>query len=235
MKTIFILLLFGFSFSQSNDILEKSDRSRTIDEDSKVEILIETYDGDLLDKSERMDVYERGKNKSLVRLLDRKDQLVLMVENSMWLYFPNTRKPMRITPFQRLMGDANNGDIARLSYYEDYTSELIREERLKKIDCFLLELTAKSKSSTYRKIHYWVSKDKFLPIKADYFMISGKHFKTAFFENYKETDGQTLVGNIRFFKVDTPDKITVMKFLSFSKSDAPNKYFNKNYLRKIRF
>ncbi len=235
MKFVLIFFLVGFGLGQSNEILKKSDRSRSIGEDSKIEILVETYHGDELDKSERMDVYERGGNKSLVRLLGRKDQLVLMVNESMWLYFPNTRKPMRITPFQRLMGDANNGDIARLSYFEDYTATLIREEQVDNISCFLLELTAKSKSSTYRKIHYWVSKNNYLPIKADYFMISGKHFKTAYFENYKKVNGQTLIGSIRFYKVNTPNKITVMKFLSFSESDVPNKYFNKNYLRKIRF
>ncbi len=235
MKLVLILVLFGFGLGQSNDILKKSDRSRTIDGDSKIEILIETYNGDELNKSERMDVYETGKNKSLVRLLSRNDQLVLMVDESMWLYFPNTRKPMRITPFQRLMGDANNGDIARLSYFEDYTATVIREELVNNISCFLLELTAKSKSSTYRKVHYWVSKNNYLPIKADYFMISGKHFKTAFFEDYKKVNGQTLIGSIRFYKVNNPGKITVMKFLSFSKSNVPNKYFNKNYLPKIRF
>ncbi len=235
MKFLLMFILIGYGYNQSNDILKKSDKSRNFDEDSKIEILVETYNGKELDKSERMDVYERGENKSLVRLLGRKDQLVLTVDGSMWLYFPNTRKPMRITPFQRLMGDANNGDIARLSYYEDYTSTLLREEKINNTRCFLLELTAKSKSSTYRRIHYWVSKDKYLPIKADYFMISGKHFKTAYFEDYHQVNGKTLLGSIRFYKVTTPNKITLMKFLSFNKSDAPNKYFNKNYLQKIRF
>jgi len=235
MNYLLYLLLTCLCFSQAEEILKKSDRTRTFGENNKIEILMEEFEKDQLKSSERMDVYNRGRNKSLVKLNDRKGQLVLTVDENMWIYFPKTRKPMRITPFQRLMGQASNGDIARLSYSDDYTSIILREETWKGTPCYVLELKAKSRSSTYRKIHYWVSKSEYLPLKADYFMISGKHFKSAYFEDYTVVDGSKRIGKIRFFKKDVEDQITVMRFLNIDETSLPNKFFNKNYLRKVSF
>jgi len=222
-------------FAQNaEEILKKSDRSRLLSTESKIELLVENYKENILNSSERMVVYNKGKNKSLVKLADRKGQLVLTVDENMWIYFPRTRKPMRITPFQRLLGQASNGDIARLSYADDYNVLLLKEDTINDKPCFVLELSAKSKSSTYRKIHYWVSKKKYLPEKAEYYMISGKHFKTAFFENYQTINGRTLIGSMRFFKVDQPQNVTIMNFLSFNEKSLPNKYYNKNYLRNVK-
>lgn len=230
-----LILIYSFAFSQSaEEILVKSDKSRTFASESKVHIVIEEFEDNKLVSTELMDVYNNGQKKSLVKLTSRKDQLVLMVDDNMWIYFPKTRKPMRITPFQRLMGQASNGDIANLSYSEDYSSKILREERYLEKDCYVLELIAKSKASTYRKIHYWIEKKNYLPVKADYFMISGKHFKTAFFEDYKKVEGHTLVGKMRLFRVGQEENVTVMNFKSYEKKSLANKYFNMNYLRNVK-
>ena len=231
---MYLLIASGLFAQSAEEILKKSDRSRSFTNESKIELTVENYKDDVLDSSERMVVYNKGKNKSLIKLTDRKGQLVLMVAKNMWIYFPNTRKPMRITPFQRLLGQASNGDIASLSYADDYNAIFLKEETINGEPCHVLELSAKSKASTYRKIHYWISKKKQLPVKADYFMISGKHFKTAYFEDYQTIDGRTLVGAIRFFKVGQPQNVTIMKFLSFTEKSLPNKFYNKNYLRNVK-
>ena len=214
---IFVLIMsMGTVFSEDPaDILKKSDRSRLLAEHLKIELSLETYENDALDTKERLDVYNSGSANSLVRFMDKKrnGQLVLSVAQNMWIYFPRTRKPIRITPMQRLMGQASNGDIARLSYSEDYHATLLREEIYAERACYVLELTAKSKSSTYRKIHYWVEKERYLPVKADYFLISGKHFKSASFEEYRKVNGATVVGTIRYHTLATPHKETIMRFL----------------------
>jgi len=235
MKLLVYILFSSALFAQNaEEILKESDRSRTFAAESKIELLVENYQDDKLDSSERMVVYNKGQKKSLVKLADRNGQFVLMVDENMWIYFPLTRKPIRITAFQRLLGQASNGDIARLSYVDDYNATLLKESTFNDEACHILELKAKSKSSTYRKIHYWISQKTQLPLKADYFMISGKHFKTAFFENYQTVKGRTLIGAMRFFKVDQPENVTIMKFLSFKEEALPDKFYNKNYLRNIK-
>jgi outer membrane lipoprotein-sorting protein len=235
MKILICFLISSTLFAQNaQDILIKSDRSRSLSGDNKIELRVENYKNEQLDSAEKMLVFNQGKNKSLVKLEDRKGQLVLTVDENMWIYFPRTRKPMRITAFQRLLGQASNGDIARLSYAEDYTATLLKEDTINDRPCYLLELTAKSKASTYRKIHYWITKKNYLPLKADYFMISGKHFKTAYFEDYQKINGKTLIGAMRFFKVDQPGNVTIMHFESFTEKSLPDKYYSKNYLRNVK-
>ena len=36
-----------------------------------------------------------------------------MLGDDMWVYLPDTSRPIRITPLERLSGDASNGDVAR--------------------------------------------------------------------------------------------------------------------------
>jgi len=234
-RLILCLLLLVTDSNQADFILKKSDSSRFATRNSKIEVLLELYaDGSLVSK-ERLDVYNKGRNKSLVKFLDKKrnGQLVLSVGKNLWVYFPRTRKPIRITPIQRIMGQASNGDIARLSYSTDYDAVLLREENFMGKDCYVLKLDAKSRSSTYRKIIYWISKGDHLPRKAEYYLISGKHFKTATFEDYRQFGDRKLVGLIRYQGVGSKNE-TVMRFLNYSEQSIPDKYFHKNYLSRVR-
>jgi len=41
---------------------------------------------------------------------------VLMLGDDFWLLMPSSQRPLRITPMQKLLGDASTGDIATLSW-----------------------------------------------------------------------------------------------------------------------
>ena len=57
------------------------------------------------------------------------DRMVLMVDRNMWFIRSGLSKPVSISPRQKLLGDAANGDIASTNYYEDYEGKLLGEER----------------------------------------------------------------------------------------------------------
>jgi len=234
--SILCLLLLAAGSDSANFILKQSDASRFPSDNSKIEIMLETYTDGKLDSKERLDVYNKGANKSLIKFLEskRKGHLVLSVDENLWVYFPSARRPIRITPIQRILGQASTGDIARLRYDTDYNPTILREEILNDRACFVLELTAKSKYSAYRKIIYWVSKSDFLPRKGDYFLISGKHFKTAYFEDYQQFGRKKLVGGIRYRSSHKPREETLIRFLSYTEKSIPEKIFHKNYLNRVR-
>ncbi len=114
------------------------------------------YEDKELKEEGLFEVSIKGMDKTLVKFMnaDVKGQYLLMVEDDMWIYMPNTRKPIRITPLQRLMGDASNGDVARTRYAEDYAAKVIREESVGGVPCYVLELNAKRDGATYKKIEY---------------------------------------------------------------------------------
>jgi hypothetical protein len=160
----------------ANEILRCSDRSRNGWDTYVVRTTIQNFEDNNLIEEGVFDVRMKGTDKTLVKFLnvDVKGQYLLMIDDDMWIYIPNTRKPIRITPLQRLMGNASNGDVARTRYAEDYTAAFKREESLGGIPCYVLELNAKRDGATYKKIDYWIAKDSFRPQKAEMYMVSGK-------------------------------------------------------------
>ncbi len=106
---------------------------------------------------------------------------MLQVERNMWLTKPGLKKPVPISPRQRLSGQAAIGDIASTNYARDYEARLLREELVGDERCYVLDLTARQKQSTYDSIHYWVSVERGLGIKAEFRSLSGKLLKTAEF------------------------------------------------------
>lgn len=107
---------------------------------------------------------------------------MLQVGRNMWYTRPELRKPISISSRQKLVGPAANGDIAATNYMSNYTATLLREEKLGNEDMYVLNLTANSKGVTYDRIVYWVSKDREVAVKADYYTVSGMLFKSAVFE-----------------------------------------------------
>ncbi|HEX5126257.1 MAG TPA: outer membrane lipoprotein-sorting protein [Rhodocyclaceae bacterium] len=111
-----------------------------------------------------------------------KGQRVLMVGRNMWFSRPGLQKPVPISPRQRLIGQAANGDIAATHYTADYNAKAVGTEQIGNESCVLFELTAKEKNVTYDRIRYWVSEKRKVGVKAEFYTVSGKLFKSATFE-----------------------------------------------------
>jgi hypothetical protein len=110
----------------------------------------------------------------------QKGQKLLLAQNNMWFYKPGLSKPVPVSLRQKLAGQAANGDIASTNYAQDYDIISVEESNLNNEDCYLFDLKANSKSVTYENIRYWISKDRLVGLRADYFTTSGvKRLKTA--------------------------------------------------------
>jgi len=155
---------------------------------------------------------------------------LLYVDENLWVQLPNSRRPIRITPIQRLMGEASNGDVARVSLADDYTSEIIGAETINNVNCHKIQLQAKKKSATYHKIILYARQEDFRPVKAEYYVVSGKHIKTAFFEKYSSIAGRLILEQMTIFDELKKDNKTIFEYLNIEEKKIPVKYFNKNYL-----
>jgi hypothetical protein len=104
---------------------------------------------------------------------------ILMLNNNMWFYKPGLSRPVPISQRQKLMGDAAYGDIAATNYAEHYRATRLPDARVGGEDCYVFDLKANNDKVTYDRIVYWVSKARRLGLKAEYFTVSGKKFKSA--------------------------------------------------------
>jgi outer membrane lipoprotein-sorting protein len=230
--------LYGQNTSKltGNEILQLSDLNRNGWNSYSVTTTILNYEDNELKEEGLFEVSIKGMDKTLVKFMnaDVKGEYLLMVEDDMWIYMPNTRKPIRITPLQRLMGNASNGDVARTRYAEDYAAKLVREESLDGVACYLLELTAKRDGATYKRIEYWVEKETKRPKKAEIYLLSGKHYKSITFDRYEATGEKSLLSQMTITDRLRDGRTTVMKYASYAAKEMPEKYFNKDYLEKLR-
>jgi outer membrane lipoprotein-sorting protein len=181
-------------------------------------------------------IKNRGVNTLAVFLSPAKvrNRMLLMLDRNMWFIKPGLRKPVPISPRQKLMGGAANGDIASTNYAKDYRAVLTGEEAVAGEMCYLLDLTAVNPKATYDRIRYWVSKSRSLGIKAEFYTVSGKLLKTARFkyQNRVETDGAVHAFMSRMTITDAVinDNVTVMAYRDIQPRAIPDATFNLNLL-----
>ena len=114
-----------------NALLKDADHYRMSADNLQVETQISVFNTDgSPDKERRYTVFAQADRKSLVLMQSpvEKGQKVLMLGDDFWLVMPGSQRPMRITPMQKLLGDASTGDIATLRWAGDYTGQLVGEE-----------------------------------------------------------------------------------------------------------
>jgi len=163
-----------------------------------------------------------------------KGQKVLMIDRNMWFIKPGLRKPVPISPRQKLMGQASNGDIASTNYAGDYVIKKMIEESVGGESCYIFDLVASSKKVTYDKIRYWISKNELVGVRADFFTVSGKKFKSATFEyrNSISVEGKSspFISKMVITSEIQKEDITTMTYHKAKVKKIPDSTFNLNLL-----
>jgi outer membrane lipoprotein-sorting protein len=208
-------------------ILERADRFRGGWPSVVQHTRIDNYEGDTLVESADFEVSLKGDN-SVVRFLSvkNKGQWLLMRGDDMWYFLPAVARPIRITPIQRLLGNASNGDVARVRYAIDYEPSFVGEETIDGTRCTVLELRAKRKGATYQRMRYAVRQSDARPVRAEFFLGSGKQTKTAVFEEPRVEAGETVLTRLVIYDHLKSNSKTVMEFSSFTPHELPDKMFN---------
>ena len=116
-----------------------------------------------------------------------KGQEMLRVGDNMWVYMPNLKRSIRIAARESFQGgDFNNGDILRVNYVVDYNAKLVASDDAA---LWTLDLAVKTKEATYDRVKLWMSKNKRMPVRAEYYAASGKLLRSAKFEDVKTFRG----------------------------------------------
>jgi hypothetical protein len=152
-------------------------------------------------------------------------QKVLMIDDKFWLFLPSSKRAMRITAMQKLMGEASVGDVASLSWSEDY--EVISRNQ---DDTLLkLELVAARKGLSYSKVDLWLKPDSYHPVKADFYLKSGKLAKQATFE-LTLIDDQWRVQSLSLQDRVQKDQRTKIVYEDITPVEMKQKWFTPQFL-----
>jgi len=207
--------------------LKRSDAYRNGWPSYVLRVKITTYESNRADEEKLYEVSQKGTEKTYVDFLSPRDKgrHLLMLGDDMWIYLPDTSRPVRITPLERLSGDASNGDVARTNYSVDYTPVYVRSEKLGADECHVLELTAKRKGSTYQRILYWVRTEDARPERAEFYLTSGKHIKSATFDEYATVAGKPQLRRLTLYDEIRHNSRSVLEYTGIAPRELPDKLF----------
>jgi hypothetical protein len=164
-----------------------------------------------------------------------KGDKVIMLNGNMWFHKPGLSKPVPISRRQKLMGDASYGDIAATNYAEDYIATRLDDDSVDDEACYVFDLQATNKRATYDRIRYWVSKQRLVGVRSEYFTKSGKLFKSARMRYDHTVDLDTnprpFLSNISISDELISQDKTFLILENPSLQELPNHTFNLNLLR----
>jgi outer membrane lipoprotein-sorting protein len=208
-------------------LLKQSDTYRNGWPSFVTHVKITNYESGKSDEEKLYEVSQKGTDKTYVEFMSPRDKgrHLLMLGDDMWVYLPDTSRPVRITPLERLSGDASNGDVARTNYAEDYTPVYVRTEKVGAEQCHVLELTAKRKGATYQKILYWVRVEDARPVRAEFYLTSGKHIKSATFDEYSPFGGKMLLHRLTLYDEIRHNSHSVLDYSNSAPRTLPDKLF----------
>lgn len=183
-----------------------------------------------------------GQFRSLIRFIaPARDANKLMLKNGndLWFYDPANKASIRISPQQRLFGQAANGDIVTVNLAKDYKASLAAEEDTQDGErqtrhCWKLALAAVSPDVTYHHIEMWIDTSNNRPVKARFYTESGRLLKTAYYRKYQNNLGQERPTETVIIDGLDPNWVTVMRFSDYAKRDVPEAWLQRDYLPRFK-
>lgn len=122
---------------------------------------------------------------SYVEVIDpprKRGEVTLFNDRVIWFYKTGQKKPVSLSARQKLSGQAAVGDIVSTNYKRDYAGPLVGDERVGEVECYVLDLKAKSDKTTYDRVKYFVSKKDKLLVQAIFQTPDGEALKVASYE-----------------------------------------------------
>jgi len=253
MKSIFLFLfsaLLGcgaaWSAPSADDILAASDAIRNPGRSFSVTVtLTEFQNGKQVDTS-TLSSYSRlqqgGQYSSLVRfVLPARDAGKLMLKNGndMWFYDPTNKASVRLSPQQRLLGQASNGDVATVNLGKDYKPVLVGEEDVQDGErrtrkAYKLALTAATPDVTYASVEMWVDAENNRPIKARFFAESSRLLKTVYYRKFQTQMGAERPTESVIIDGLNPQLVTLMRFSDYAARTIPETWMQRDYLPRFQ-
>ena len=185
---------------------------------------------------------DNGQFRSLIRFVAPArdaNKLMLKSGNDLWFYDPANKASIRISPQQRLLGQAANGDVVTFNLAKDYQATLAGEEDVldgdrQKHRCHRLLLKAVAPDVTYDHIELWLDASNNRPVKARFYSESDRLLKTAYYRVYQQQLGAERPTETVIIDGLDPKWVTVLRFTNWVERDVPEVWLQRDYLPRFK-
>ncbi len=183
-----------------------------------------------------------GQFRSLIRYIaPARDagKLILFAGKDLWFYDPASKASIRMSPQQRLLGQASNGDVVTVNLAKDYqatsaTEEDTQDGERQSKHCYKLFLQASTPDATYHHIDMWIELANNRPVKARFYTDSGKLLKSAYYRHYEKQLGLERPTETVIIDGLDPSWVTVMRYSDLTKRDVPELWLQREYLPRFK-
>ena len=183
-----------------------------------------------------------GQFSSLIRfVLPARDAGKLMLKNGndMWFYDPTNKASVRLSPQQRLLGQASNGDVATVNLAKDYKATIAGEEEVldgerKTRKAYKLALVAVTPEVTYATIEMWVDVENNRPIKGRFYAESSRLLKTVYYRRFQPQLGVDRPTESVIIDGLNPQSVTLMRFSDYVARVIPDMWMQRDFLPRFQ-
>jgi hypothetical protein len=237
----------SYDASDAQRILAASDSIRNPSRSFGLTTTLVEYHNSRETDSNSLQIYAKadahgGQYRNLIRFVaPARDANKLMLKNGndLWFYDPSSQASIRISPRQRLLGQAANGDVVTVNLAMDYRAVSTGEEDIQDGDqvlrhCHRLALTAVSTEVTYDRIEIWIDAGNNRPTKAKFYADSGQLLKTAYYRRYqRELDVERPTETVIIDGLDR-QWVTIMRYSDYVWRDVPDSWLQRDYLPRFK-
>lgn len=217
----------GFSFGLTNTLVEYRQGRQT--ETSQLAVLSRPDE-------------DSGAFRSLVRTLaPARDagKLILFNGRDLWFYDPASRASVRLSPQQRLLGQASNGDVVTVNFARDYRAAAAEPQQVsdgdrQPRDAVRLELQPTTEHAQYARIEMWLDSASQQPLKARFYADSGGLLKTVYYRRYQQALGALRPTEMVIIDGVDPGWVTVMRYSDWQRREVPLAWLQRDYLPLFR-
>lgn len=183
-----------------------------------------------------------GQFASLIRfVLPARDAGKLMLKNGneLWFYDPTNKASVRLSPQQRLLGQASNGDVVTVNFSKDYKATLVGDEEIQDGErrtrkAHKLALVAEAPDVTYASIEMWVDTENNRPLKARFFAESSRLLKTAYYRRFQSQLGAERPTETVIIDGLNPQSVTIMRFSDYKARVIPDMWMQRDFLPRFQ-
>ncbi|WP_299963910.1 outer membrane lipoprotein-sorting protein [uncultured Roseobacter sp.] len=229
----------------ADTLLSQADRIRNPQTTFAVDVELVDYNRGKVKDRTSVTVYARPATSNFQTLVHinspARDRGKIMLRNGniLWLYDPASKASVRISPRQRLLGNASNGDVVSSNLVGDYSAQLAGSEAIVDGDrqnrsCQKLMLKQSRNSATYSSIEFWVDASNNQPVKGKYYTKSGKLIKVAWYRKLKSQMGARRPTEVVIADGFNPNSVTTMNMSNFRAKEIPASWFSKEWLPNFR-
>ena len=237
----------AFSAIDAQTVLAASDAIRNPGQPFRVTVTLTEFESGKQIETSTLTSYSRmlergGQFSSLLRFVQPAcdaGKLMLKNGNDMWFFDPATKASVRLSPQQRLLGQASNGDVVTVNFAKDYQATVAAEESVqdgerKTRKAFKLALTAATPDATYATIDLWVDADSHAPLKARFNAESGRLLKTAYYRRFQQQLGAERPTETVIIDGVNTGSVTLVRMSDYAARSIPATWFTRDYMARFQ-